>query len=802
MSTPSHNRRRFAGASAMAMAVLLASVPAHAQTPPPPSPPADASVTLKPVIITARHRAERAQSVPVSLTVVTADQIKIVGSSNLTKIQELVPTLTVEAFNPRNTALNIRGLGAVPNLANDGLEGGVGVYLDGVLLARPAQDVFDIPDLQNIEVLRGPQGTLFGKNTVSGAVNITTALPSFTPTAEGSISYGTQNYFQIKARASSALFGSDKLAFSLSFQGTQHNGYVKDLYDGRSFGNQDDKGIRAQLLANVTPALTLRTIIDYNSDNDNCCANQIFGYVNNYAPGYLGGAAIPAAKTAQVRYTTLGVPLPSTNAWARTTTDNSPVHYHQESAGISTEADYDLDGFIFTSISAVRYWNWYPHNDSDLTSLSVLTQSQATVYQRQASQELRVTSPTSGPVDYTAGLYYLYQSLNSAIVSQYGSDAGAWLSNSAPSSAAAQTDNTALNGFGGASTGIYDTNSYAGFGQATWHLLPKLDLTGGLRYTYEQKPGAYHEVQEGGAASASPAVIGLRNAFAPVVPLYNVSADNGLPAGLITLSYKPVEGVLAYATYSHGAKSAGINLINSRIAPKVVNPETLDNYEVGAKTTLFGGRALVDGDLFWDEDTDYQATLVGFSGGLPYTYVSSIPKVRSRGVEVDTQVQATQELSLTFSGVYDNAYYESNPSAPCPIELGGSGVACNLTGGRVPGISSWTGSVGGEYDHELPELGGHHVVAYVAADAILRTGFFSGADNSQYSWVPGYGIGNVAAGVKEADGRWDLSGWIHNVTDSHYYLYRSASGSFPTYNTINGLVGDPITGGVTLSGKF
>ena len=120
----------------------------------------------------------------------------------------------------------------------------------------------------------------------------------------------------------------------------------------------------------------------------------------------------------------------------------------------------------------------------------------------------------------------------------------------------------------------------------------------------------------------------------------------------------------------------------------------------------------------------------------------------------------------------------------------------------MPGISSWTGSVGGEYDHELPELGGHHVVAYVAADAILRTGFFSGADNSQYSWVPGYGIGNVAAGVKEADGRWDLSGWIHNVTDSHYYLYRSASGSFPTYNTINGLVGDPITGGVTLSGKF
>jgi iron complex outermembrane receptor protein len=798
MSTALPYRPRLAGSSLLALAALLASVPAHAQTPPPP-PPAASTIALKPVIITARHRAERAQSVPVSLTVVSADQIKTVGSSNLAKLQELVPTLTVEAFNPRNTALNIRGLGAVPNLANDGLEDGVGVYLDGVLLARPAQAVFDLPDIQEIEVLRGPQGTLFGKNTVSGAVNITTALPSFTPTAEFSVSGGSQNYLQLKARVSSTLFGSDKLAFSLLYQGTQHAGYEHDLYDGRRFGDQNDKGLRAQLLANITPALTVRTILDFSDEDNNCCANQIFGYVNNYAPGYLGGSALPAAKTAQAHYAAIGYPLPVANAWARATTDNSPVHYHQQTGGISTQADYDLDGFVLSSISAVRYWDWFPHNDNDLSSLSIMTQGQATVTQRQASQELRVTSPTGGPVDYTAGLYYFYQELTSNTVITYGPDAGAWLADAAVGSPAAAAYNTALDGLSGASNGLYFTNSYAAYGQATWHILPQLDLTGGLRYTYEEKTGTFNAVQDYANPTGSAA---LEGKFAPIVPPYKVDANNGLPAGLITLSYKPTEGVLVYGTYSHGAKSAGINLIANTALPRVVQPETLDNFEVGAKTTLLDGRVLLDGDLFWDEDTDYQATLISYVGGTPYTYVSSIPKVRSRGAEVDAQAQVTQGLSVFASAVYDNAYYEKNPSAPCPIELGGTSVSCNLTGGRVPGVSTWTGSIGGEYEQPLPPVGNQQLVAYVGVDASLRNGFFSGADNSQYSWVPGYGIGNVSFGVKQAEGRWDLSGWIHNFTDSHYYLYRGASGSFPTYNTVSGLVGDPITGGVTLTGKF
>ena len=167
----------------------------------------------------------------------------------------------------------------MPNLANDGLEGGVGTYVDGVLLARPAQNVFDFPDIQDIEVLRGPQGTLFGKNTVAGAINITTRLPSFTPEVDGSVSYGTQNYAQLKASASSALFGSDKLAFRLSIQGTQHDGYIKNITNDETYSNQNDKGVRAQILYDATPDLTIRAIFDYSHQHENCCVNLPDGFV-------------------------------------------------------------------------------------------------------------------------------------------------------------------------------------------------------------------------------------------------------------------------------------------------------------------------------------------------------------------------------------------------------------------------------------------------------------------------------------------------------------------------------------------
>jgi len=801
--------RKFLLLASGSLLALGGALPALAQSsqsppPPPPVPPASASSTpeLKSVVVTARHRVEKVQSVPVAITVVDRNQIKNLGSSNLTKIQQLVPSLTIEAFNPRNTAINIRGLGSVPNLANDGLEGGVGTYLDGVLLARPAQAVFDLPEIDSIEVLRGPQGTLFGKNTVAGAINIRTRLPSFTPEADYTASFGTEHYAQLGARVTSSVFGSDKLAFSLALQGTQHDGYVASTTSNEHYSNQNDKGIRAQLLYNATPNLTIRAIYDYAHQHSNCCVYLPIGYASNYA----NGAAIPNAKNINYLDGLLGYKVPYKSAFKRETDVDSPVYYDMETGGATLIADYNLSGYTISSISGFRYWNWYPHNDLDATALPALTASNMTDYQRQYSQELRLTSPLGKIVDYTGGLYFFYQSINDELLQSFGSAAGTLLSGAAPGTGANTLYTLATNGFSQAATGVYDTRSYAAYGQAVWHLTPQVDLTTGVRETYEAKTADLNQIQEGGAASSNATVHAIRNSISPYLH-YGVGTANALPAGLVTLSYKPSSDILTYATFSHGAKSAGINLLytaNAVSLPKQVAPETDNNFEIGIKTTLLHNRLILDGDAFWDEDSDYQGTVIGSTGSLTYTSIASVPKVRSRGFEVDSRALVTDNLSLFAAATYDEAYYESFHNGPCSIEQSNTGSSCNLTGRPLAGNSKWSGSIGGEYDQPLPPIHGRNLVAYFGGNVLLKTGFYSGMEDSKYGWVPGYALGNVNFGVRSDNGRWDLSGWVHNVSNTKYYLYRGAStsSSFPTYNMIYALVGDPISAGITLTGKF
>jgi iron complex outermembrane receptor protein len=786
---------------------------ARAQTPSSPPPPL--SKGLQDVVITARHRAERAQSIPVALTVVDAKQIQALGSLNLNQVKQLVPSLTINAYNPRNIGLDIRGLGSVGFFGYDGLEGGVGIYVDGVLLGRSTEANFDQPDLQDIVVLRGPQGTLFGKNAVAGVVSITTKLPSFTPQASVSASYGNYNYWQFLGYASSAIAGSDKAAISLSVHATQQNGFIKSLTTDQTYANKDDKGVRAQTLLEPNSRLTVRIIADYDHSDANCCITTPLGVVSEFADGKTYGSTTAAKfisvlpnSTGAGRFAAAGYSLPSIDPFGRYTDIDSWDHYAMETANLSLQADYDMSGYTLTSITAGGYYNWYPHLDGDGTGASILTAANNTTHQRQFSQELRVTSPLGGAVDFTTGLYFFYQQLNDQAISRYGNQAAADIVGSA-SAATYQATQDALNGFASAATDIPNVYSGAAYGQATWHITPQVDLTGGARFTYEDKTGSYDEVQQGGIAVSSlpkaeqAAVTALRAGYAPIVS-YDLQHSDMLPGGLVTLSYKPEPGILTYVTYSHGEKSAGLNFVSSLTTPKVVAPEKLDNYEIGAKTTLFDQRLLLNGDLFWDEDTDFQSTIVGPIGaaGTLAAYLASIPKVVSRGAEVDSRAQINDNFSTFASAIYDDAYYQSNPSAPCPIELSDTGTTCNLSGRPLAGVSQWSVSFGGEYDQPLPDIGGHEAVAYLAGNAQFRTSFYSTADDSRYSNVPGYGIGNLAFGIRQPDGRWDLSGWVHNFTNEHYYLFREVTGSLPTYNLVVGEVGDPLTFGITLRAKF
>ncbi len=655
------------------------------------------------VVVSARRKSENEQDVPISLTALTGDTLSDNGISNALNLDRLVPSLQVVSFNARNTNISIRGLGSNIGLANDGIEGGVGVYVDGVFLPRPAEATFDLPDIAAVEVLRGPQGTLYGKNTTSGAINITTELPSDTPTAKASFSYGDYAYKDASATVSGPITDDGTLLAGLTAFDTDRDGFIKNVTTNVRSDDYHDYGFRAQLLYKPTGDFSLRVIADYDKQHEICCMTILSGVVTTLADGQ----ALPRnfyQRAAQAGYT----PLP-VNPFARVTDANSPYHEIMEQGGVSAQADWQVDGFTLTSISAYRFWNWNPDNDADITSLSVLTRARQADEEQSFSQELRVASPAGQAIEYSAGLYYFWEDDKGFGNQTYGSDAPIWVlgANNAANQAA-------LNGVAIVSRSDPRINSYAAYGQATWHVTPDIDLIGGVRYTYEEKTGTFSQIVTGGPnlttlPAPEVATISAVRTAVGLVPIaaYRATEDKGEPSGLVTAVYKFSDDVSGYATFSHGAKSGGLNLTNIPASvPKVVNPEFEDNYELGVKSVLFEHRLVLNADAFWDEDSNYQATIVNSSTGI-VNYIANIPSVRSRGFEADVRAEPFDGLSTYLSGAYTDASYVKYPGAPCPIEdyvvTAGKLVAtiCNLSGKPLPAVSKWGLSAGGEYDRDI-----------------------------------------------------------------------------------------------------
>jgi iron complex outermembrane receptor protein len=759
---------------------------------------APASQTVEDVVVTARHRAEKAQKVPISLTSVGAAKLDATNITSLNALQFLVPTLQVTEFNPRNTSFNIRGVGNNVSVANDGLESGVGVYVDGVFYSRPAQAAFSFPDIDNVQVLRGPQGTLFGKNTTAGAVDVHSQLPSNTPQASLEASVGNYGFWQFKGRFSDGI--SDKVSASISFLLDQRNGTETSIPTGQHYGTLDDKAVRVQFLAMPTDDLTLRLIADYAHQLENCCVyfpTGVFTKLTN-------GTTIPYNILLREIFT--GYNIPSFNAFGRDAAIDQPTYYNMETGGASLQADYLLGDFTLTSISAWRFWDWYPINGAlDGIGLDVIHDSNQTDYQRQLTQELRVTSPTGGPVDYTAGGFFFYQDLPGALRTTYGADAGPFL---VGPKLPAKLSDLIFNGLNVYGRTDPVTNSYASYGQATWHITPELDLIGGLRYTYEDKSGSYDQTQFG-AAPLTGLPAALVKAFEKVrlglgAPLYyNDHTHNGAVSYLASVTYKLTPDILAYASYARGNKSEGINVTNLPLGINpVVKPERIDNYELGIKTSWLNDKLVFNADAFWIEDSDYQGIAIAPIGSGVYTaYISSVPKVQSRGFEIDSHAKPFPWLTLNFAGAFTDAIYESYPHGQCPPEIAGAASEiCNLTGKNVPGTSRWTMSTGGEITQSLGDIGRYGITGYLGADFSLRSSFNDLASDSIYSKVPGYGLLDLRLGARTDDGKYDAFLWSHNATNTNYYMVLGPA--TPLSGLLDGIPGDPLTFGFTLKARL
>ncbi|MEI9930195.1 MAG: TonB-dependent receptor [Rhizomicrobium sp.] len=757
------------------------------------------------VTVTARRKAENEHNVPISLTAIESSTLRDNGISNALKLTELVPSLQIVSFNARNTNISIRGLGSNIGLANDGIEGGVGVYVDGVFYPRPAEATFDFPDIASIEELRGPQGTLYGKNTTSGAINITTMMPTAETEARASVEVGDYGYEKADGTISGALDSDGKWLGRLTAVETSRNGFIDNVTTGSRSADYHDFGLRGQTVWQPTGDFKLRLIADYNKQREKCCITVLQNFVSTFDDGQ----AVPFnfyQRSAQAGYT----PLPI-DPFARKTDANSPYHEIMEQGGLSAQADWTHDGFDFTSITAYRFWNWNPDNDSDITALSVLDRARQADEETEFTQELRVQSPTSDVFEYSAGLYYFWEDDKGSGKQIYGTDAPIWIVHTS-----ANPDwNYALQNVGISSKSDPRIDSYAAYAQAVWHITPDLDLTGGVRYTYEEKTGSFVQDVGGGAdiSQLPPAeqqlILAHRAAVGlSAIPYFKVHEDKGEPSGLVTASYKFDDDLNAYATFSHGAKSGGLNLsVLPAGVPNVVEPEYEDNYEVGFKSILLDHRLVLNADAFWDEDSNYQATIISQDNGIIANYISNIPSVRSRGLEADLHAELMEGLSAYGAGAYTDAVNMKYPSAPCPFEdytvVNGAiqtNIPCNLNGTALAAVSKWAFSVGGEYDHSLSGLGWGPWTGYLGADVSYRSSFFSSADDSRYGRVPGYTLTNLRLGVRGDDTHWNLEFWARNAFDTHYYQ-TIGKVAFNT-GAFSALLGDPRTVGATLRFKY
>ncbi|WP_084455161.1 TonB-dependent receptor [Novosphingobium rosa] len=746
------------------------------------------------IMVSARRRTEKSQDVPIAISAFAGKQLEATRTYNLRDLQSLTPSLVVTVTNPRNTSINIRGLGNNVSVYNDGLEPAVGVYQDGVYLARPGQAVFDMADLDHIEVLRGPQGTLFGKNTSAGAVVINTKAPTFTPEFGGDVSGGNYGFHQIHAYASGALI-EDKLAARLFVSKTDRNGYTTNIHTGFNGQDYHDFSLRGQLLFTPSDRFKLRIIGDYGNQHSNTASSVLVGVIRNYTNGAnFANNFTDRAKLAG--YTPISAP-PS----ARLVDVDGQQNYRMNQHGVSATADYSLDGATITAVSAYRAWNWYPHNDGDNTPLDAQTDAHQSNNQKQFSQELRIASTGERRVDYVAGVYYLYQQIKAEAVNLYGRQAGLWYAPTTDQVAAA----AALNNYNIVSHSEPVTNSYAAFAQTVWHVVPNVDLTTGLRYTYEKKTGWFVQTASGadlsGLTAAQQTAANTLRARYGVANSFSAETSAGRLSGQATLSWKITPAVLAYATYSRGNKFGGLNLSNivttgAYAANPVIGPETINSYEAGLKTSWLGGKLVANVDGFWTDDSNYQTTIVDVTRNNQ-SYFTNVGKVRSRGFEADLHGNPAPWLSFYASGTYDDARYLSYPNAPCPIEVTGQ-TLCNMSGRLLPGVSKWAGSAGGEAKGALGRNFGHDAEVYAGVDYSYRSAQYTTAADSIYSRIPGYGLANLHFGIRALDGRYDIQLWARNITNKTYYLTLSAD----NFGAIRGTLGDPRTYGVTLRTKL
>lgn len=738
------------------------------------------------VVVSSRRRIEKVQDVPIAVSVVTGKQAEAAGAFNVNRIKELVPSVQLYSSNPRNTGINIRSLGSPFGLTNDGIDPGVGFYVDGVYYARPAATTLDFIDVEQIEVLRGPQGSLFGKNTTSGAFNITSRKPSFTTGADFELSYGNYAFLQAKASITGAL--GKKVAGRLSFSGTQRDGLIDNVATGRPTNTLNNQGFRGQLLWTPTENTNITFAGDLTTQRPDGYAQVVAGVAPTQRAAYRQFDAI---------IKDLNYQLPSLNAFDRKIDHDTPWRSGQDLGGVSLNIDTKIGGGTLTSTTAWRFWNWDPSNDRDFTGLQVLAKSQNPTRQTQITQEVRYAGQLTSKISGVAGVFFIDQTSQTDGTEESGN--AQWRFSQSSTSPLWKTPGL-FEGYGIKTDARIRASSAAVFGQLDWAVTERFHILPGLRYNFDKKDASYSRKTYGGLQTTDPALLALKKSVYSD-QAFDSDTDNTDFSGNLTLTYKASDKINAYATYAKSYKPVGVNVAglptNAAGQPltelAVVKPEKVNHYEIGVKTSPFKN-SIFNLTFFNTDIKDFQTNVQAAELGVNRGYLANADKVRVRGAELDASFVINSHVTINGAATYTDGKYVKFTNAPLPLEETGAPVAFkDVSGTELPGASRWAGSLGGELSDNAKFFGNAGKI-FFAADGYARSEFSSSPSASKYLVVQGYAIFNARLGFRASQGL-SIQIWGRNLFNKDYYeQLLPAGGNSGQYA---GVLGDQRTYGVT-----
>jgi iron complex outermembrane receptor protein len=743
---------------------------ADAQTAPAPAKPPGDAVQIDQVTVTARKREEASQDVPEMITAVSGDSLDQQGLDRIEELNPQFPSSNFQYGNSRQTSLALRGLGNNP--ANPNLESDVGIYVDNVYLGAPGMLNTNLVDIEQLSLIEGPQGTLFGKNTNAGVLNIVTRSPSFEPSATATATVGTFATTQLSGVMTGPLWGQ-KLAGRLTASKYWQGGYINDITDDRQLSGHNREGLRGELLYAPSKIFSLRLIGEYDDENSNCCTS---------VPVHFNALYVLLADYTQAD------PGPVIDPRYRTSTLDGPISNHADQRVLTADARWQLGDYKLTSITGWRRWNYEPHNDVDQLATPAILDNGQNIHHTQYSEELRLTSPTGPAIDYVVGLFAYYQRQNDDVFTDYGPTADRYLlqlpNSFANTATDLQSDPT--------------TRSLALFAQGTWHISPTWRLTAGLRGTEERKTSTITRVPPTLPSTERPVIPQGLTPYGSG-PL-SLSGDN--LSDLITLDYRPSSGLMLYGAIARGAKSGAINASvpppDAPASSLYVQPETVTSYELGLKSNLYANLVQFNASVFRATAKNYQSLLIVqnepsiFTGNL-----ANVGSVRAQGVE--WQLTAiSPRVGITLSGSYVDSVYKSFPDGPCASErvpLFPPPVSCNMTGYQLYGVPHWILNPGLAFRTHVDR----DINFYALSQYSWRSSAFGSPDDSAYGRIPAYGLANFHFGLHDSRDNWDVALWVTNAFNKHYVIGGSGVGIGALYNEFPGM---PRVAGVTVKVGF